>query len=1184
MNTSQLSRYAPEARKDFIAAVSAQAARLGVRAKKIADAKVQGDVLLIEGQAFPKEYARPREKLAARVRSEGFAHSMESVAYTWFNRFAAIRYMELHGYLDHGYRVLSHPEHPGRPEILEHAADVDLPGLDREKAIDLKLDGTKDEELYRLLLLAQCNALHQAMPFLFTQIGDETELLLPANLLHTDSLIRQLVEQVDEDLWQEIEIIGWLYQFYISEKNDEVIGKVVKSEDIPAATQLFTPNWIVKYMVQNSLGAQWLATYPQSPLEEQMEYYIEPAEQTDEVNAQLAAITPSQLDPEELTLIDPASGSGHILVEAYELFKAIYLERGYRQRDVPQLILTQNLFGLDIDERAAQLTGFALMMKGRADDRRLFQRGVKLNVMALVDSGGFDAAGLAKGVELSDYGLKPGDLTELKRLFEHATTFGSLIQVPERLAGKLPALKQLSEATSQDLFVSDALTRLGPLVQQAELLAAQYDAVVANPPYMGSKFHVPVLKKFLTDHYADYKKDIFSAFIDRDLAFSKPHGHLGFMSPFVWMFISTHEQLRARLIDMETITSLVQLEYSGFEGATVPICTFTLQQGHVNGQRGCFIRLSDFRGSESQAPRTLEAIRNRGCGWFYEISQDEFSKIPGSPVAYWVSEQFIRAFDGYPSVGATFALRNGLQTGDTNQFLRAWWEVGQAHFCRPQQSEHLLTRQKWFPCNKAGDFRKWFGNYLYIVNWESDGRLVRACSGARPQNVDFYFRPGVTWGMVTSGESSFRFMPEGFIFDNSAPSAFSNSRAEESELLGHLNSKSAIYALQVLNPTLNMTTGTVAQLPALRGLERVNQTVSKCVTKSANDWNAYERSWDFQSLPLLTASTDTTPTLESSYTAWITENRDIIAEMKRLEEENNRLFIDAYGLADELTPDVPIDQITLTVNPAYRYGGKLTEEEQWTRFRQDTMEELISYAIGCMMGRYSLDAQGLIYAHSGNEGFNPSRYPTFPADGDGIVPLTDTEWFEDDAAHRLIEFISRAWDKVHLEANLAFLADNLSPKKNESSRETLRRYLCDSFFKDHLKAYKKRPIYWLFSSGKQKAFQCLVYLHRYNEGTLARMRSEYVIPLQGKMAARLEKLQGDIQAATSTAQSKRLEKERARLEKQQVELIAFDEKLRHYADMRISLDLDDGVKMNYGKFGDLLAEVKKVHGKKAKEA
>ena len=375
MNTSQLSKYAPEARKAFIAEVSAQAAKLGITAKGSAQGEVQGDVLLVGGQAFPKAIAAARSRLVDRVETNGFDATMEAIAYTWFNRFVAIRYMELHGYLDHGYRVLSHPDAASRPEILDHAADVDLPGLDRENAIELKLDGTQDEALYRLLLLAQCNALHQAMPFLFEKIGDETELLLPANLLHTDSLVRQMVEQIDDGLWAEIEIIGWLYQFYISEKKDEVIGKVVKSEDIPAATQLFTPNWIVKYMVQNSLGAQWLATYPNSPLKGQMEYYIEPAEQTDEVNAQLAAITPSQLNPEELTLIDPASGSGHILVEAYELFKAIYLERGYRQRDVPQLILEKNLFGLDIDERAAQLTGFALMMKGRADDRRLFDAG-----------------------------------------------------------------------------------------------------------------------------------------------------------------------------------------------------------------------------------------------------------------------------------------------------------------------------------------------------------------------------------------------------------------------------------------------------------------------------------------------------------------------------------------------------------------------------------------------------------------------------------------------------------------------------------------------------------------------------------------------------------------------------------------------------------------------------------------
>ena len=1180
MNRNTLEAYAQKARRDFIAAVTDRAAFYGLTAKSIEPVVEKGDVTLIGARAFPRNVAEPRKRLEKQIRRDDFEQVMEAMAYTWFNRFAAIRYMELHGYLEHGYRVLSHPEGRDQPEILEHAVDVDLPGLDREKAVKLKLDGAQDEELYRLLLKSQCNALHQAMPFLFERIGDETELLLPTNLLHTDSLIRQMVAGIEESAWGQIEIVGWLYQFYISEKKGKVIGKVVASVDIPAATQLFTPNWIVKYLVQNSLGAQWIRTYPSSQLKGQMEYYIEPAEQTDEVKAQLANITPGTLNPEALTLVDPASGSGHILVEAYELFKAIYLERGYQKRGVAQLILKKNLFGLDIDGRAAQLTGFALMMKGRADDRGLFERGVKLNVMALVDSTGFDVERLAQGVKLVDYGLQLGDLTELKRLFEHATTFGSLIQVPEELAAKLPALKRLSEMTSQDLFVVDELRILAQLVQQAELLAAQYDAVVANPPYMGSKFHIPVLKKFLKDHYKGYEKDVFSAFIDRDIAFSKPHGRLGFMSPFVWMFISSHEHLRTRLIDKETITSLVQLEYSGFEGATVPICTFTLQKGHVAAQKGCFIRLSDFRGSDSQAPRTLEAIRNRNCGWFFEAAQDEFKKIPGSPVAYWVSAFERDLYVGGSTIDSVGQPRKGIDTGENAAFLRLWWEVSKDR-CSFANSPAV---EKWFPYNKGGDFRRWYGNRDHVVNWLSDGAAIKArlhWTKKKPtiRNSRHFFQDGFTWTTVSSGWFSIRYTPVGAIFDNGGCTLFCDDKNRLNALAALLNSKVAQRYLEFLSPTLNFQPGDIGNV--LYWPISTPQATLSLIEIGQNDWNAYERSWDFESLPILMVSSEATRRIESSYIAWVALNRETIAEMKRLEEKNNDLFSNAYGLRDELTPDVPIERITLTVNPAYRYGGKLTEEEQWTRFQRDTMKELVSYAIGCMMGRYSLDAPGLVYAHSGNVGFDASRYTMFPADSDGIVPLTDTEWFDDDACHRLIEFISRAWDSSGLKDNLAFMADNLSLKKNESSRETLLRYLCDSFFKDHLQTYKKRPIYWLFSSGKQKAFQCLVYLHRYNEGTLARMRTEYVIPLQGMLTSRVRRLEGDIVAAASTAHRKRLEKERATLVKQQPELREFDEKLRHYADQRISLDLDDGVKVNYGRFGDLLAEVKTVTGTKA---
>ena len=1186
MNTTQLKDYAPRARRDFIAAVEAQAAMLGITAKGVADARVQGDILLVGGQAFPKAVAEPREKLAARVRAEGFEPTEEAIAYTWFNRLVAIRYMELHGYLEHGFRVLSHPQGQARPEILDHAADVELPGLDRAKAVELKLDGTKDEELYRLLLTAQCNALHKAMPFLFERLGDETELLLPANLLHTDSLVRQLVEQVDEALWREVEIIGWLYQFYISEKKDEVSGKVVKSEDIPAATQLFTPNWIVKYMVQNSLGAQWLGTYPRSPLKGQMEYYIEPAKQTEEVNAQIAAITPKALDPEELTLLDPACGSGHILVEAYELFKAIYLERGYRLRDVVPLILEKNLFGFDIDERAAQLTGFALMMKGRADDRRLFERGVKLNVMVLVDSVGFDAEGLARGGELADSGLTPGDVTELWRLFEHATTYGSLIQVPEGLVSKLPALKRLSEVPSRDLFVSEALKRLGSLVRQAELLAAQYDAVVANPPYMGSKSFCPRLKVWMQTTYQGCDRDLFSAFVIRIIAFTRESGAAGVMTSFVWMFITTFESFRKKVLAQHLLASLVQLHYDAFADAKAHVCTYLIKKRRVAGYCSSFVRLTDFPRVSDQGPRTLEAIKDRSCGWFFEAKQDAFDMVPGSPVAYWVSPSVISVFKRGVPLGELLEAKVGLQTGDNDRFLRRWAEVSLAKvgLGMRDKAEAKGSGCTWFPYNKGGAFRKWYGNREFLVNWQYDGRdIASIVPRSVIRNPDCYFQPSLSWSDITSGPVSFRVFDSGFMHDTSGMSAFGFGRVQRSLVAAYCNTPIAIRIARMINPTLHFNSGNFASIPFLTDLGEVDapsiqSRADRLVEIGAADWNAYERSWDFESLPILTTSSDVKPTLESNLTSWIAQNRDIIAEMQGLEEENNRIFIDAYGLAGEVTPDVPVEQVTLTVNPAYRYGGKLTEEELWVRFRQDTIQELVSYAIGCMMGRYSLDAPGLIYAHSGNEGFDSSRYTTFPADDDGIVPITDTEWFDDDAAHRVVELVSIAWDEAHLEDNLTFLAENLSRRQNESSRETVRRYLCDGFFKDHLQTYKKRPIYWLFSSGKQKAFQCLVYLHRYNAGTLARMRSEYVIPLQGKMAARLDKLQGDIQVATSTAHQKRLEKERSQLAKQQVELLAFDEKLRHYADRRITLDLDDGVKVNYGKFGDLLAEVKAVTG------
>tara|TARA_Y100000296_G_scaffold39638_1_gene45734 strand:+ start:186 stop:3830 length:3645 start_codon:yes stop_codon:yes gene_type:complete len=1207
MNTNNVKKYAPKARKAFIEAMSKQAAKYGITKKKIEPAEQKGDLVLIGDRPFPASVIKPRERLVKRIEQQGFDQVMEHVAYSWFNRLCAIRYMERKGFLDHGRRVLSAADgSAGVPQILEECLDVELPGLDQAKVRDLKLDGTKDEELYRELLLAQCHALHQAMPFLFEAVADESELLLPENLTKTDSLIRDLVASVPDEDWDHIEIIGWLYQFYISEKKDQVMGEVVKNEDIPAATQLFTPNWIVQYLVQNSVGRQWLQTYPDSPLKEKMPYYIEPAEQTLEVQAQLAAITPSDIAPESIKVLDPACGSGHILVEAYKVLKAIYEERGYRTRDIPQLILENNLFGLDIDDRAGQLAGFSLMMLAREDDRRIFSRSaaaggkLRLNVLSLQENANVNLPSLWRSLNLTgewQSGTSQGLFEEeqqnlsafeadsrykllqktLER-FKQAKTFGSLIDVPhedyEGLKELFVTLRELD--SSGDSMQKAAASQLLPYVHQAVLLSQKYEAVVANPPYMGSKYQSPDVKKELKARFSGYEKDLFSAFIIRNLQLAKDHGQLGFMTPFVWMFISSYEQLRSKLIDDEIISTLIQLEYSGFDGATVPICTFTLEKGRVPDYTGSYIRLSDFRGAANQGPKTLEAIANPECGWFYEAKPDDFKKIPGSPIAYWASDSILRSFESGKLLGSLGKLGKGSDTGKNDLFIRSWAEVNLAKidFEMRSDKEHQASK-KFYPTHKAGGYRKWFGFNDWVVDWGHDGAAIKAYGRGNIRNRKYYYQRCISWGKITSAEFSVRFVPDGSIADDAAPSAF--LRGVEHQSLEFLNSKITAVLLKVLSPTLNFQVGDISRLPLVRSSSETG-IAADCIRVAMSDWDAYERSYDFQSIPILTASSEPTSTLESSYTTWVTQNRATIAEMKRLEEENNRLFIDAYGLADELTPDVPIEQITLTVNPAYRYGDKLTEEEQWTRFREDTMQELISYAIGCMMGRYSLDAPGLIYAHSGNEGFDLSKYTTFPADDDGIIPLTNIEWFDDDACNRVVEFISKAWDAAQLEENLAFLAENLAPKKNESSRDTIRNYLSNRFFKDHLQTYKKRPIYWLFSSGKQKAFECLVYLHRYNEGTLARMRTEYVIPLTAKMAAYAQKLENDKEASGSAAEVKRLEKEIAQLHKQQAELSEFDEKLRHYADQRISLDLDDGVKANYGKFGDLLAEVKAITG------
>ncbi len=1245
MNRTKLKNYAPQARRDFIQAVTDRAAFYGLSAKKTEPVIEQGDVAIIGGRAFPRSVVPKRQSLIGRIERQGFQQTMEAMAYTWFNRFVAIRFMELHGYFDHGYRVLSHPENKQTPEILEHAEHVELPGLDRDKVIELKLDGRKEQELYRMLLVAQCNALHAAMPFLFEKIDDETELLLPDNLLHSDSLIRRLVREIDEEDWRQVEIIGWLYQFYISEKKDEVIGKVVKSEDIPAATQLFTPNWIVKYLVQNSVGRMWLQTYPDSPLRSKMEYYIEPAEQTEEVKAELAAITPAAIDPETITVLDPACGSGHILVEAYDLLKEIYLERGYRLRDIPRLILSKNLFGLDIDDRAAQLAAFALLMKARADDRRIFERmneergatsengsySAFPNVLAIQESAHLNVEQLVSdllnapaqpkpmidnGQLFNDFSMQPSvvienaktaksvdpaifnlqsSISNLLLLFRDAKTFGSLISVPDDIARGLPAIEALvnEQLQSENLLEHSIGDAVLPFVKQARIMAREYDCVITNPPYMGRKFFNPRVKQSLKVAFPNNREDLYGCFIQRNLDLCKRHGSAALITWQTWMFQPTYEKIREYIVSYHVIDSLVH-NGRGVFGSDFGSCAFVIRKHHLPSHKGNFRRLFENQGSvlsnEDLAVRFFQSND-------FVVSTADFKKIPTSPITYHASRKVLDIFSQSPNLEVIGKPCSGIQTGDNDFFLKQWFEVSikRIGFGVTDNEQAKQSGFKWFPHKKGGDFRRWYGNCDYVMDWENGGSKIISHPSARPQNISFLFKESVTWSHTSISAFSARYSEAGFTFNVEGPSFFSES---PKFFLGYFCSNVVLHFMTLMNPALHFLVGTVALLPydekkVQPTKSQVEELTEQCIAIARSDWDSLETAWGFEAFPLLRSDLRAA-TAKQSFLNWHAHCQANIRRMQELETENNRLFIEAYGLQDELSPEVPEDQITLA-----------------RADREADIRRLVSYAVGCMMGRYSLDRPGLVYAESGGVGFDPSAYVTFPADADGIAPAMDAEWFADDAANRFVEFIGKAWpaerystgsgsdlvdsavsklaDPVAtapgtvptarlLEENLRYVAESLNPARNEEPRETIRRYFAQSFFKDHLKTYKKRPIYWLFSSGKQRAFQCLVYLHRYHEGTLARMRTEYVIPLQGKLAARIQQLETGKSASTSTSHRKKIEKEQDTLKKQQAELVAFDEKLRHFADQRIRLDLDDGVKVNYGKFGDLLAEVKTITG------
>ncbi|HBQ7505010.1 TPA: BREX-1 system adenine-specific DNA-methyltransferase PglX [Klebsiella pneumoniae] len=1197
MNTNNIKKYAPQARNDFRDAVIQKLTTLGIAADKkgnlqIAEAETIGETVRYGQFDYPLSTLPRRERLVKRAREQGFEVLVEHCAYTWFNRLCAIRYMELHGYLEHGFRMLSHPETPTAFEVLDHVPEVAEALLPESKAqlVEMKLSGNQDEALYRELLLGQCHALHHAMPFLFEAVDDEAELLLPDNLTRTDSILRGLVDDIPEEDWEQVEVIGWLYQFYISEKKDAVIGKVVKSEDIPAATQLFTPNWIVQYMVQNSVGRQWLQTYPDSPLKDKMEYYIEPAEQTPEVQAQLAAITPASIEPESIKVLDPACGSGHILIEAYNVLKNIYEERGYRGRDIPQLILENNIFGLDIDDRAAQLSGFALLMMARQDDRRIFTRDVRLNIVSLQESLHLDIAKLWQQLNfhqqvqtgsMGDMFAENTALTQtdsaeyqlllrtLKR-FVNAKTLGSLIQVPQEEEAELKAfLDALYRLEKEGDFQQKAAAKAFiPFIQQAWILAQRYDAVVANPPYMGSKGMNGELKEFAKNNFPDSKADLFAMFIERGFLWLKNAGFNSMVTMQSWMFLSSFENMRKNILNKFTIEAMVHMGNGVMKIAFGTNATIfrTLSSKNLKGK---FYHISQDDISPNGTPFSFPSKKNRKS----TMSSKEFHSIPGKQILYWITPSLAEMFNSGLNFGNMSTAKKGVTTGNNDKYLRLWHEVSidkTSMFCK----ENSAT---WYPVTKGGKYRKWYGNKDYLINWKNNGFEIKNSPGFELRNESFFFQEGLTWGDVSSGDFSMRYHDEKGLFEGRGPMAFAD---EYEYILGFMNSNIAKAFLKLFCPTLTYNVGDVVKVPLSHIPSHIKEKIiintKRIIELTKDDYNSYETSWKFKKSHLISGKS-----IRENTSLSIQKYMAITNSVLDREESNNSLFITAWGLSSEITHKVDYKNISLNCNDHYLYGY-----ESFAKRNSDIISNFLSYTIGCQMGRYSLDREGLVYAHEGNKGFADlvaeGAYKTFPADSDGILPLMDDEWFEDDVTSRVKEFVRTVWGEEHLQENLEFIAESLclyaiKPKKGESALETIRRYLSTQFWKDHLKMYKKRPIYWLFSSGKEKAFECLVYLHRYNDATLSRMRTEYVVPLLARYQANIDRLNDQLDEA-SGGEATRLKRERDSLIKKFSELRSYDDRLRHYADMRISIDLDDGVKVNYGKFGDLLADVKAITG------
>jgi type II restriction/modification system DNA methylase subunit YeeA len=1170
MNTAALKTFAPAVRRQLMEAVT----------RKLDFA------LTAKTPDFLTTYA-PQVAALRKLESADRAGLIERVAYTWFNRLAALRFMDARGWHPFRARVLTAASaDETQPELLKltrtGALPAELQSHTNPSRLNDLLDGKipspdAQGEVYRSLVLAACHFYHALLPDIFEKLDDETELLLPDDLLTEHSIVHGFRTEISDEDCGEVELLGWLYQFYISEKKDQVMARksAVPTEDIPAVTQLFTPHWIVRYLVENSLGRLWLLNHPGSKLRDHMPYYIEGEENaTAGSPADFLKIT----KPEEIRLLDPAGGSGHMLTYAFDLLVLIYEEEGYAPNDIPGLILRHNLCGLEICPRAAQLAELALVFKAREKSRRFFQPEhlVRPNIIELreVRFGDGELSAYFKALGVQPSAIHP-ELNRLLHQFEEAKNFGSLIKPclteSEIQSARAALVSRHSSLATADLMVGAIHANVLRVLEQAEALTQRYHVVVANPPYMGGKTMNSQLREFAKERYADGRVDLFAMFIERGFSLVQSGGDNAMITMQAWMFLSSFEDLRAKLLSNWSISSMAHLGPRAFDtigGEVVQTTAFVAQNKVRPNQRAIYLRLTDGRSEKDKSDKFLSALANPVGGLFFRASTADFRKIPGNLIAYWLSAKACSAFES-TRLKDVADIRSGIGTSDNSRFLRMWYETPFAtiNFSCNSIKDSVTSKKRWFPYNKGGSHRRWFGNREYVVNWFNDGEEIKKAVTSNPNdpntthwsrrifNTDLFFQPSLTWNDVGSSLFSVRQNEPGFIHDAVGVGAYGiQPESKRAAVLSLLNSNVGTLFVEVLCPTIHFKAGQMEAFPVIIPENYRDEACTECVALARADWDNFETSWDFRDQPLLRPGLKGA-TLAASWQNWEAQTTAAIRRMQELETQNNRLFIAAYGLQDELKPEVPEDQITLARADA----------------RKD-MAAFLSYAVGCMMGRYSLDQPGLILANAGDtvkeflaKVNRPLNKLTFTPDEDGIIPVLDGEWFEDDIVARTRDFLRATFGEATLRENLRFIEDSLG--------KDLRKYFLNDFYKDHLQTYKKRPIYWLVQSPK-KGFSVLIYLHRYTKDTMNLVLNRYLRDYQSKLRNRLPHLV-QVQATATTAREKtEARREADKLTKILTECEEWERQtMLPLAQARIELDLDDGVNTNYLKLGEALAPI-----------